>query len=106
MLAVDREQSGATRRGRLGHQSAGGDQCLLVGERDRFPCLNCGHRRAQPGAADDRCDNQIRIIGRSFDKRLFSGGGTAVRALQKPNQLIVTPLVGDEGKPWVVAAIP
>ena len=58
MLAVDRQHRRAAAGRGVGHQFAGGDQRFLVGQRDGLARLDRGHDRAEPGAADDRGDDQ------------------------------------------------
>ena len=55
VLGVDRDQPRAGGLGERGHELAADDQRLLVGERDVHPLGEGDDRRAEAGAADDRC---------------------------------------------------
>ena len=80
MLAVHWQQCGARRTRRVGHQSPGGDQRLLIGQSDRLARFDRGHHWPEAGTADDRRDHQLRIAGGGFNERILAGRGPATRA--------------------------
>ncbi len=71
VLAVNRVERHAVGLRRLHDQGTGGDQCLLVGQRDVFAGFNCCHRRDKSGRTDNARDDDIRIgKGRAGDQPL------------------------------------
>ena len=61
VLAVDREQQPPTPLPRGEREVAGGDEALLVRERERHAALERPERRADPGEADDRVQHEVRL---------------------------------------------
>jgi hypothetical protein len=64
VLGVDRKDPGAAGLRQSGHEVAADHQALLVGQGD-VGALRQGHdRRAEPGDANDRVQDQVRLCGR------------------------------------------
>ena len=61
VLAVDRDQLAPAARARLERELAGGDEALLVRERERDAVLERPHRRREPGEADDGVQHDVRL---------------------------------------------
>ena len=61
MLAVDRKQEPLSPAPRRDRELAGGDEALLVRERERDPVLERPERRADAGKADDRVEDDVRL---------------------------------------------
>ena len=59
MLAVDREERGTGSAAGLGKERAGGDEGLLVGERDLAAELGGGERGGEAADADDCGDDHV-----------------------------------------------
>ena len=80
VLAVDRDQLGA--RGAPGplHDRTGGDQRLLVGEREAAAGLERGERHGEPGEADDAVDHDV---GLGADGRQGVGAGDELGAVRE-----------------------
>ena len=97
MLGIDRQQGRAARPRGLGHQRAGGDQRLLVGEGDRSAAFEGAHHRRQACGADDRGHRPFGAGGRGVGdcplacRRLDVRSGKCVP--QRPQQ----PFVADHG---------
>ena len=94
MLAVDRQERRAARRGGLGHQRARRDQGFLVGERHGpagFDRRHVGSRPAQPTIAA----MTSRLARRRFDQRLLARGRAAIGALKRRLELWEPAFVGD-----------
>ena len=59
VLAVDRDQRASAPLLRRERELAGGDEALLVRERERDAALERPHRRREPGEADDRVQHEV-----------------------------------------------
>ena len=59
MLAVDRDQRAPAPLLRRERELAGGDEALLVRERERHAALERPHRRREPGEADDGVQDEV-----------------------------------------------
>jgi len=59
VLAVDRQEQASAPLPRRQGELAGGDQTLLVGERERDAALERPQRRRQPSEADDRVQHDV-----------------------------------------------
>ncbi len=63
MLAVDRKQEPSTPSPRSECKVPGGDEALLVRERERDPTLERPQRGADSGEADDRVQDEVGLAG-------------------------------------------
>ncbi len=63
VLGVDRQQQASSPLPRLQRQGAGGDEALLVRERERDPALERPQGCADPGEADHRIQDDVRRRG-------------------------------------------
>ena len=61
VLAVDRDQLALAAGSGLQRELAGGDEALLVRERERDAVLERPHRRHQAGEADDGVQHDVRL---------------------------------------------
>ena len=68
-LSTGQQPAAAVGHG-LDEEVAGGNQALLVGERDVGAAPGRGERRCQPGRADDGRHHPVRLAGASLDQRL------------------------------------
>src|SRR6478609_2331457 len=100
MLAVDRQQGRATLTGRVGHQAAGSDQRLLVGERDGLSRVDRCHDWPEPCTADDGRDHEFRIVD-GFNERLLPAKSAAASTRKTALQIAETAFVSDHGEPGV-----
>ena len=63
VLGVDRQQEASAPLPRRQRELAGGDEALLVRERQRDAALERPQRRADAGEADDRVQDDVRLCG-------------------------------------------
>ena len=80
VLAVDREQPASSPLLRREREVAGGDEALLVREREVDAALERPERHGQPGEADDRVQDDVRLGPLEQLGQVAARPGSAARA--------------------------
>jgi hypothetical protein len=97
VLRIDRQQRRAAARDRRQHHVARRNQRFLVGQRHGLAALDRGHRRGQPGAADNRRHGDVGAARASLDQRVGTGRRLDTRTGQRRAQFVQAGRIGHDG---------